>query len=224
MPHDKQGVLRGILHHQGPSHCQCQTRFARLQGSFRLHRCTDHRFRSGLHRDRCRHRLFIGEQIKKRLSNKFDVQAASGHGHDSNIVLISQSCRGEARSLDFVEGSDLLIQLVMDSSCTFDLFHTTAREPKRAHLRVPALQTPPKFHEKTPRETQQERSGGGRGEKGRNFGSHPSGPHPSGPELHAFFFSSCCSVFLSAKKKGQKTETPILAKVGHPNFGQSRSN
>ena len=30
--------------------------------------------------------------------------------------------------------------------------HTTAREPKRAHLRVPALQTPPKFHEKTPRE------------------------------------------------------------------------
>ena len=37
-------------------------------------------------------------------------------------------------------------------------FHTTTREPKRAHLRVPALQkTPPKFHEKTPREGRIER-------------------------------------------------------------------
>ena len=35
---------------------------------------------------------------------------------------------------------------------------------ERAHLRVPALQTPPKFHEKAPRETQK-RNGAGRGEK-----------------------------------------------------------
>ena len=35
-------------------------------------------------------------------------------------------------------------------------FHTTAREPKRAHLRAPALQTP-KFHEKTPREGRKKR-------------------------------------------------------------------
>ena len=75
------------------------------------------------------------------------------------------------------------------------------------------------------------------------------GPHPSGPTclglrtlrgptlqappegclfFHAFFvFSSCCSFFFF-EKEGQKTETPILAKVGlakvgHPNFGQSRS-
>ena len=31
------------------------------------------------------------EQIKKRFFNKFDVQAASCHGHDSNNVLVSQS-------------------------------------------------------------------------------------------------------------------------------------
>ena len=35
-------------------------------------------------------------------------------------------------------------------------FHTTARNPKRAHLSVPALQTPPKFNEKTPRERQKD--------------------------------------------------------------------
>ena len=29
-------------------------------------------------------------------------------------------------------------------------FHTTAREPKRAHLRVLVFKTPPKFNEKTP--------------------------------------------------------------------------
>ena len=53
--------------------------------------------------------------------------------------------------------------------------HTTAREPKRAHLRVPALQTPPDFHEKTPRERKDTRrpqskkkkreNGAGRGKK-----------------------------------------------------------
>ena len=36
-------------------------------------------------------------------------------------------------------------------------FHTTTREPKRAHLTPPALQTLPKFHEKTPRERRKER-------------------------------------------------------------------
>ena len=48
--------------------------------------------------------------------------------------------------------------------------HTTAREPKRAHFRVPALQTPPEFNEKTPRETQKERNGGaGKGRKRAKF-------------------------------------------------------
>ena len=50
-------------------------------------------------------------------------------------------------------------------------FHTTAREPKRAHLSVPALQTPPKFNEKTPREGRKERIlRREREKKERNFG------------------------------------------------------
>ncbi len=49
---------------------------------------------------------------------------------------------------------------------------------KRAHLSAPALQTPPKFHEKTPRE----------GKSAKFWASHPSGPHPSGPPtLHPTF-------------------------------------
>ena len=63
---------------------------------------------------------------------------------------------------------------------------------KRAHLRAPALQTPPKFYEKTPRKTQKE-NGGGEEKKKRGilgpppFGTLPFGPptlqtaHPSGP-------------------------------------------
>ncbi len=53
---------------------------------------------------------------------------------------------------------------------------------KRAHFKAPALQTPPKFHEKTPREGRKNENCGGRGnKKARNFGPHPSGPHCSGP-------------------------------------------
>ena len=49
--------------------------------------------------------------------------------------------------------------------------HTTAREPKRAHFRAPALQTPPKFNERTPTEKQKEQKWGGRGEKKREISS-----------------------------------------------------
>ena len=68
---------------------------------------------------------------------------------------------------------------------------------KRAHLRAPALQTPPKFHERTPSERKKKENCGGRREKkARNFGpptllgptfsgSHPSGPHNFGPSLWA---------------------------------------
>ena len=62
-------------------------------------------------------------------------------------------------------------------------FHTTAREPKRAHLRAPALETPPKFHERTPRETQKERNGGGRGKtKSEILGGPAFGPPPFEPQ------------------------------------------
>ena len=58
-------------------------------------------------------------------------------------------------------------------------FLFTAPKRKRAHLRVPALQTPPKFHEKTPRQSE---NGSGRGKKkARNFGPPDFGPPPFGP-------------------------------------------
>ena len=62
----------------------------------------------------------------------------------------------------------------------------TAPDPKRAHLRVPALQTPPKFNEKTPRERQEERKWEReREKKSEIWGPHPSGFHLSGPHLGA---------------------------------------
>ena len=63
--------------------------------------------------------------------------------------------------------------------------HTTAREPKRAHLSAPALQTPPKFHEKTPREGRKERILWREREKSAKFWA----PHPSDPHLQAPTFS-----------------------------------
>ena len=53
---------------------------------------------------------------------------------------------------------------------------------KRAHFRAPAIQTPPKFHERTSKRGRKKEKCGGRGiKKTRNFGPpHPSGPHPSG--------------------------------------------
>ena len=58
---------------------------------------------------------------------------------------------------------------------------------KRAHLSAPTLQTPPKFHEKTPEREEKNEFCGGRGKKKREilglppFGPPPFGPHPSGP-------------------------------------------
>ena len=78
--------------------------------------------------------------------------------------------------------------------CVFCVFskpsglHKTTREPKRAHLTHPALQTPPKFHEKTPEKDKKSEHGAGEGKKSAKFwASHPSGPptlrgpHPSRP-------------------------------------------
>ena len=50
---------------------------------------------------------------------------------------------------------------------------------KRAHFRALALQTPPKFHEKTPREKRSE-NGGGRGKKAKFLGSPAEGGPASG--------------------------------------------
>ena len=80
------------------------------------------------------------------------------------------------------------------------------------------------------REGEKNENCGGRVKKSAKFwaprpsGPHPSGPHPSGPHfrrvfvLPCFVFSSCCSFFFF-EKEGQKTETPIWAKVGLAKVG-----
>ena len=57
---------------------------------------------------------------------------------------------------------------------------------KRAHFRAPALQTPPKFHVRTPRERKKKKIVAGKGKKNAKFWApHPSGLHPSGSTLRA---------------------------------------
>ena len=53
---------------------------------------------------------------------------------------------------------------------------------KRAHLRVPALQTPPKFHEKTPREREKKSEDGGKRVKKKR---EILGPRLRAPTLRA---------------------------------------
>ena len=69
--------------------------------------------------------------------------------------------------------------------------HTTAREPKRAHFRAPALQTPPKFHGKTPKREKKERKLRREMEKSAKcWALHTSGPHPSGLHPSGLTFRS----------------------------------
>ena len=79
--------------------------------------------------------------------------------------------------------------------CTFGLSSCRAAPPdravgashdpensKRAHLSVPAFQTPPKFHETPKREKKERKMWRGERKKSAKFWApHPSGPHTSGP-------------------------------------------
>ena len=115
---------------------------------------------------------------------------------------------------------------------------------KRAHLSVPALQTPPKFHEKRPTERRKNEISGGREQKKREIlgphpfgppplraptppGPHPSGPHPSGPPPKTKLAK--CGQQKLAKfgqirmaKCGQLTLTKCG--IGQIRFGQMRPN
>ena len=79
---------------------------------------------------------------------------------------------------------------------------------KRA--RAPVLQTPPKFHEKTHRETQKERNGGGKRKKKREiFGPPPFGAPPF--EAPPF----------GAKRSAQ--ERPLVQQISHTEFHLERA-
>ena len=60
--------------------------------------------------------------------------------------------------------------------------HTTAREPKRAHLRVPAFNHTTKIQRNDPQERKKMKIVAGEEKKNAKFWtSHPSGPHPLDP-------------------------------------------
>ena len=61
--------------------------------------------------------------------------------------------------------------------------HTTAQELQTCTFQGTCA-SKHQFHEKTPRETQKQRNGGGKGRKSAKFWApHPSGPHPFGAPL-----------------------------------------
>ena len=96
--------------------------------------------------------------------------------------------------------------------------HDSPRTPK----------TPPKKHKKTPRETQKERNGDGKGKKKRDFfgpppfGAPPFGAPPFGAPPFGCLFFYALFFRLVVLFFGQKTETPILAKAGLAKVGQLR--
>ena len=84
-----------------------------------------------------------------------------------------------------------VLGLLCETSAASGARRGFTRQPensKRAHLSAPALQTPPKFHEKDQQESEKRiKNCGGKGKKTRNFGHPtPSGPHHSGPIFSGF--------------------------------------
>ena len=89
---------------------------------------------------------------------------------------------------------------------------------KRAHLSAPALQTPPKFNEKTPREGRQKRIL--RREKDEILGPHRSGPHNFGAIFFWVWPHTVWGPTITPKKDWPKIGLARigLAKIG---FGQN---
>ena len=134
----------------------------------------------------------------------------------------------------------------------FGEFYKTARELQTCTFQVPSIENTTKIprEDTQERQTERERSGGGRGGKKREIlgpptlrGTTPPFGAPKGVCSSKLFFSSCCSVFFLLTKKdkrlkhkiGQKSAWPKsatkilakigqlrLAKVGQILFGQSR--
>ena len=96
------------------------------------------------------------EQAEKGLARYSRNQAAEASGRRASCRLP----RGERRGLS----GGLLVEF------WWGVFTRQPENSKRAHWRVPALQAPPKFHEKTPREREKKSENGGvRGDKKTKF-------------------------------------------------------
>ena len=80
---------------------------------------------------------------------------------------------------------------------------------KRAHLSAPALQTPLKFHEKTPREGRKERILRRESEKKKRkfLGPPHPGPPPFGPPLHLGWAPTLLAPTLRTRTHGNSTHT-----------------
>ena len=93
-------------------------------------------------------------------------------------------------------------------------FTRQSENSKRAHLSVPALQTPPKFHEKTPRERRKEQNFvAGQGKKARNFGP---------PTLRGSTFRGSTllgSTLLGSTLRAPTLRAPTFSGFGPPPFG-----
>ena len=100
---------------------------------------------------------------------------------------------------------------------------------KRAHFRALALQTPPKFHEKTPREGRKKENCGGRGQKKREIlgcraegesagagsGGGPSGSGRSSTQRGgAANWMSCGGGGPGGKRKSLKKPTSVWFEGG----------
>ena len=111
-------------------------------------------------------------------------------------------------------------------------FHTTTREPKRAHLRVPAFKNTTKIPREDPpeREEKNEFPAGERKKSAKFWAPNPSGPQPFVPHLfwgraptppgpHQFGIGQ-----IRPNEVGQMR--PALAKcgIGQIRFGQMRPN
>ena len=89
----------------------------------------------------------------------------------------SKICNNWSLTFSEVLWGQINCKIVLDILQKPPGFHTTAREPKRAQLAL-TLQTPPKYHEKTPSVRKRATMGAGGGKSAKFCASHPSGPHP----------------------------------------------
>ena len=113
--------------------------------------------------------------------------------------------------------------LLCETAAAFGAAGGFTRQPEKKTPNVHiSLQTPPTFHEKTPRETEEERAGEGKKLEILGpppFGTHPSGLHFSGIRGPTFFF--CCSV-LFLKKKAKRLKRQFWPKSAWPKSHQPK--